>query len=276
MDEKGKNLPFLRWTGSKRALVPEIMKWAPPQRRAFHEPFMGSAALFFSMRPVCQTFLCDTNTCLTRTFGAVQNDVNEVIAALRVYADAYAKHGRAFYDHIRAGWSEDMSAPDLAATFIFLNKTNFNGIWRVNTAGKYNVPAGRFAKTPLICDEPRLRACSDALRIATIINCDFRATEARTASGDWVYLDCPYVPTSGTADFTGYTADGFSDRDQIALRDMALRLKRKGAYVLLSNSNTPRVRELYGSGFEIREITRSGGINSDPTKRGAVTELLIR
>lgn len=269
--------PFLRWTGGKKRLVPEILKWAPPQRRAFHEPFMGSAALFFALRPLCQTFLCDANTNLTRTFGAVQSDVDEVIARLKIYADMYTKHGEVFYYHVRDGWSEDMESPDLAATFIFLNKTNFNGIWRVNAKGEYNVPAGKFNNPPTVCDEPRLRACSEALRNATIINCDFRTVETRAVAGDWVYFDPPYVPTSSTSEFTAYTAGGFDDNAQIALRDLALRLKRKGVYVTLSNSDAPRVRELYaGPGWEIREITRAGGMNSDSTKRQAVAELLIR
>ena len=267
--------PFLRWVGNKRALVPEILKWAPPQRRAFHEPFMGSAALFFALQPVCSTFLCDANTSLTRTFGALQNDVDEVITRLKIYAEMYAQHGEAFYYHVRDQWSEDMESPDLAATFIFLNKTGFNGLYRTNAGGKYNVPAGKFAKPPIICDESRLRACSDALRIATIINCDFRATESRAAPGDWVYFDSPYVPVSTTAAFTKYTKDDFTDADQIALRDLAWRLKKKGVYVVLSNSDTPRVRELYGN-FEIREITRSGAMNSDTAKRDSVKELLIR
>lgn len=267
--------PFLRWAGSKRRLVPELLEWMPAQMRAYHEPFMGSAALFFARKPLCQAFLTDANTCLTRTFSAIREDVDAVIVPLRAYATMYERHGAAFYDHVRAQWSEDMSDPDLAATFIFFNKTNFNGIWRVNASGGYNVPAGKFERSPAICDENALRACSKALAMSTIVNSDFRAVETRAGAGDFVYFDSPYIPVSDTADFTAYTREGFTRADQTALRDLALRLKKRQVNVVLSNSDTPTTRELY-AGFELRQIERRGGMNSDVTKRQAVAELLIR
>ena len=267
--------PFLRWAGGKRRLVPELLKWLPPQMRAYHEPFMGSAALFFARRPVCQAFLTDANTCLTRTFGAIRDDLAAVLEPLRFHAKMYGEHGIAWYDHVRKSWSEEMTSPELAAAFIFFNKTNFNGIWRVNGSGTYNVPAGKFARTPNICDQDALLACCRAMAMTTIINCDFRTVETRAAQNDFVYFDPPYVPLSKSADFTSYTKDDFTDSDQQALRDLALRLKKKGVHVVLSNSDSPRVRELY-AGFEIREITRGGGMNSDTAKRDSVKELLIR
>ena len=266
--------PFLRWTGGKAALVPEIRKLLPPSFGTLHEPFCGSAALFFALEPA-RAVLSDANTMLTRTFGAVREDTDKVISSLRLYADAYAKHGAPFYLHARNCLSEDMDSPELAAVFIFLNKTNFNGMWRVNADGKYNVPPGKFSVVPVICDEERLLACAKALSAATVINCDFRAVAERARADDLVYFDSPYEPVSKTADFTGYTRGGFGPAEQKALRDLATQLKRKGVYVLLSNSDTPAVRELY-AGWELHEITRGGSMNSNVSKRGKVKELLIR
>lgn len=266
---------FLRWTGSKRTLVPVIREWLPPQWRRFHEPFLGSGALYFSLAP-CDAVLSDLNNRLTVTYGAVQRNLDAVLTPLRVYAEMYTKHGAPFYYHVRDTIDPDtMDDAELAAWFIFANKTGFNGVYRVNSDGKYNVPAGKFANPPTVCDEETLRAAKAALATAMIVNSDFRATEERVQSGDFAYFDPPYIPTSETADFTTYTKEGFGLAQQIALRDMAVRLKKKGVYVLLSNSDTSRVRELY-AGFELREIQRGGGMNSDTEKRQKVTELLIR
>lgn len=271
--------PFVRWSGGKGKLLPELLKWIPENFGSYHEPFLGSGALYFELqhqRPDLRATLSDANTWLTCAFGAIQRDVEDVFVPLRIYAEMYAKHGAPFYTHARDNFSPvNATGAEIAAFFVFALKTNFNGIWRVNRAGRYNVPAGRFKTPPHVCDEPLLRACSAALANATIVNSDFREVERRAQPGDFVYADCPYYPTSHTADFTSYTAGGFSQADQVALRDLALRLKRNGVHVVLSNSDVPAVRDLYAA-FEIREITRSGGINSDPTKRGKVSELLIR
>ena len=266
--------PFIRWAGSKRKLVPELLKWIPAQVSRYHEPFIGSGALFFAFKPF-NAILSDANTRLTRTYHAIKEDIEDVLAPLRVYASMYEQHGVAFYNHVRDNASDDMSDAEMAAWFIFMNKTNFNGIWRVNAANKYNVPAGKFANPPTVCDEAGLRACSKALASATIINSDFRDVEQRAAPGAFVYFDPPYIPVSDSSDFTKYTKDDFVWTDQVALRDLALRLKKKGVNVVLSNSDTSHTRELY-AGFEIREVERGGGMNSDPTKRQAVKELLIR
>lgn len=268
--------PFLRWVGGKSSLVRHILPLIPSDYGTFHEPFLGSGALFFALQPKRGAVLSDLNTRLTRTFVAIKSDLDAVLAPLRVYAEMYAKHGPAFYTYARDAVNVDeMTSPELAAWFVFVNKTGFNGIYRVNASGKYNVPAGKFKKLPTVCDEPILRACSAALLRATVVNSDFREVERRAVTGDFVYLDSPYIPVSKTADFTSYTAAGFGPAEQTALRDMALRLKHRGVHVLLSNSDTPATRELYAE-FEIHEITRSGGMNSDPTKRGRVGELLIR
>jgi DNA adenine methylase len=266
---------FLRWVGSKAKLLPVIREWLPPQFNRYHEPFVGSGALYFDIAPR-DAVLSDLNNRLTVTYGAIQRDVDAVLTPLRVYAEMYTKHGAPFYYHVRDTIDPDtMENHELAALFIFLNRTGFNGVYRVNASGDYNVPAGKFANPPTVCDEALLRAAADALAPAIIVNSDFRATEERAQPGDLVYCDPPYIPTSETADFTTYTKGGFGLTQQTALRDMALRLKRKGVHVLLSNSDTPRVRTLY-TDFELREIQRSGGVNSDIEKRQKVSELLIR
>lgn len=271
--------PFLRWVGGKRALVPALLEWVPEDFRVYHEPFLGSGALFFTLthwHPKLRAILSDANTRLTRTFNAIQQDVEAVLPPLRIYAEMYEKHGAAFYLHARDSIDPDLlSDPEMAAWFIFTNKTGFNGVYRVNASGKYNVPPGRFSKLPTVCDEPLLRLCSTALAGPWIVNSDFRAVEQRAQPGDFVYFDSPYIPTAPTADFTTYTAGGFAHAEQVALRDLALRLKQNGVHVLLSNSDTPTTRDLYQA-FEIRPITRSGGVNSDATRRGKVTELMIR
>lgn len=267
--------PFLRWVGSKAKLLPVIREWLPPQFNRYHEPFLGSGAHYFAIAPR-DAVLSDLNNRLTVTYGAIQRNLDAVLTPLRVYADMYAGHGAAFYSHVRDTIDPDtMDDHELAAWFVFMNRTGFNGIYRVNSAGKYNVPAGKFANPPTVCDEANLHAVAEALAPAVIISSDFRASEERVHPGDLWVADPPYIPTSETADFTKYTKDGFELAQQIALRDMALRLKKKGVHVLLHNSDTPRARELY-TGFEIREVQRSGGMNSDGDKRQKVSELLIR
>lgn len=267
--------PFLRWVGGKRALVEELRAWLPAQWRCYHEPFLGSGAFFFAAR-FSFAVLSDANNRLTCTFGAVQRELPSVVEALKIHAAMYEKHGAPYYLHARDIDPDTMEAHEMAAWFIFMNKAGFNGIYRVNAAGKYNVPAGKSTSPLKICDEAALHACSKALGGATVINSDFRAVEQRAMAGDLVYFDSPYVPLSATADFTAYTAEGFKHPDQVALRDMALRLKRKGVHVLLSNSAAPLVRELYADGFEIREISRKGTVSAKTDGRARVAELLIR
>jgi len=274
---EGGTKPFLRWVGSKVQLLPVLREWMPKRFSVYAEPFIGGGALFFNTRPRHAT-LSDTNSRLVRTYQAIRNDVDAVIAALRIYADGHerclvAGTAEQLYYHVRGIEPDAMSDTDLAAWFIYLNKTNFNGIWRVNRSGQFNVPYGH-RKSPLICDEITLRACAEALQRATIVHRDFKETNVPPTS--FVYFDPPYAPLSATSDFTSYTAEGFSAQDQKDLRDLALRLKNRGVYVLLSNSSAPLIRELYKDHFEIREVPARRNVNADASGRGAVTELLIR
>jgi DNA adenine methylase len=156
---------------------------------------------------------------------------------------------------------------------IYLNKTCYNGLYRVNKSGGFNVPFGKF-KNPTICDEQLIRDCSRQLREAGLVDGDFEYTVATAGTGDFVYFDPPYIPVSATATFTAYTSDGFTDADQLRLRDCALALKARGVFVMLSNSGSELSRHLYRD-FSIHEVSAPRRINSNAAKRGDVTELII-
>ena len=269
--------PFVKSLGGKTQLLPVLREWMPKRVAVYSEPFVGGGALFFDTRPR-HAYLADTNPSLVTAYNVVRDYVEALIASLNTYAGAYESfmaNGTAekFYYHVRSVDPETLDKVDRAAWMIFLNKTSFNGLWRVNAAGKFNVPFGKRAK-PNICDETTLRACSEVLQRATITHRDFR--ETNPPAGSVVYFDSPYEPLNKTSDFTTYTAGGFSAQDQKDLRDLARKLKQRGVYVILSNSSAPLIRELYADGFEIREVPERRSINSDGASRGAVTELLIR
>lgn len=261
--------PFLKWAGGKRALVEQFLPYIPESYGRFHEPFAGSGALFFHLRPV-RASLSDNNCRLIRTYQGLKNDPQGVIARLRQY-----KHDREFFYELR---ERDIDAEDdvaVAAWFIYLNKTGYNGLYRVNSKNRFNVPFGDYQR-PNICDEPTLVACAQQLRNVTLRNEDFVEAARRAKAGDLVYFDPPYVPLSATSSFTSYTKHGFGPEAQERLRDLARELADRGVHVLLSNSSAEQVRELYRDGFECIEVRARRAINSRGDRRGVITELLIR
>lgn len=266
--------PFVKWVGGKRQLLPQLLAHVPPKFGTYYEPFVGGGALFFALAHP-RAVLCDANLRLIRTYRAVRDDVETLIALLKGCA---ARHSTDFYYETRAvnpdAFNHDV---EVAAWFIYLNRTCFNGLYRVNSKGVFNVPIGRY-ENPQICDEERLRACSRALAHAEIEWTDFRELAGRPLQGDFVYCDPPYAPLSATADFASYTADGFGGKDQADLRDLAGVLKRRGVHVLLSNSSAPLIRELYKDRalFEVIPVLARRAVNSNAALRGPVTELLIR
>jgi DNA adenine methylase len=209
------------------------------------------------------------NQRLIRTYQGVRDDVERVIELLQAYP-----YDSAFFYEMRDKNIDARPDAEVAAWFIYLNRTGFNGLYRVNSKNRFNVPFGRYAR-PRICDPETLRACSRALRGAKLLNIDFEVAVKGAKRGDFVYFDPPYVPLSVTSSFTSYTSDGFDADAQVRLRDTALRLKRRGVRVLLSNSSAPFVKELYQKHFRLLEVPALRPLNSKPTKRGAVTELLI-
>jgi DNA adenine methylase len=263
--------PPWKWAGGKRQLLPELHKHVPSSFGRYFEPFFGGGALYWNLQPKAAT-IGDLNAELTTALKCIKSNVSSLIIMLRSFELSHLKRKKAFYLELR----EDVPHRDVevAARFITLNRLGFNGLYRVNKAGGFNVPYGKWASTPKVCDEPNLKVCSSALRGTSIVHGDFADIVMPARRGDFVYFDCPYVPVSATADFTSYTRDGFTLEDQERLRDLALKLKKSGVKVLLSNSDVPQVRKLY-KGFELRRVEARRGINSDASKRGAVGELLI-
>jgi DNA adenine methylase len=262
--------PFCKWVGGKRQLLRRILPLVPAKFGVYHEPFVGGGALFFAVQPR-RAHLSDVNDRLVRTYRGVQREVEAVIERL-----ARFPYDRSFFDKLRERDVESMKHDaEVAAWLIYLNKTGYNGLYRVNSKNRFNVPFGHYKTPPLICDEKNLRACAEALEGAQVHCEDFAKVLDRASARDFVYFDPPYVPLSVTSYFTSYTSGGFDMDDQRRLRDVALALKQKGVHVLLSNSSAPAVRELYKKGFELHEVEANRMVNCKASGRGKITELLI-
>ncbi len=243
--------------------MPEILKAFPSGCRSYFEPFVGGGALFFALaHQIERAFLSDMNPELMETYKAVKERTDEVIACLRKHQES---HSAEHYSFVRS--QHEIRDPVLlAARFIYLNRTCFNGLYRVNSRGHFNVPMGSY-KNPLICDEENLKAVSSTLKKACIQSLDFGQINPRR--GDVVYCDPPYDGT-----FASYTDNGFDFKEQERLRDCCLAWRQAGAVVLVSNSDTPRIRELYRTG-ELIEVSAKRSINSKGDGRGKERELLI-
>jgi DNA adenine methylase len=259
--------PFIKWVGGKRQLLPSLVAHSPSTFGRYHEPFLGGGALFFHLRPT-RAVLSDTNARLIRTWTGIRDQVEDVIALLREYP-----YEREFFQAMRATAIDGCTDAEVAAWFIYLNRTGFNGLYRVNRHNVFNVPFGAYTR-PLICDPENLRAVSLRLAETELHVEDFARVLDRAEPGDFVYFDPPYVPLTATSSFTSYTADGFSMAEQARLRDTAHQLKLRGVHVLLSNSSAPAVHELY-AGFERTPVAATRAINCDASRRGAVMELLL-
>jgi DNA adenine methylase len=272
--------PFLKWAGGKRQLASEVVARAPRLFGRYHEPFLGGGAIFFALREAGAAqcaFLTDANAELCECFQVVRDEVSGLVATLREVAESYLAEDAAgrkeFYYKQRE--CRPSTAVARAARMIFLNRTCYNGLYRVNRAGKFNVPHGRY-RNPRILDEETLRAASVALQGAEIRRGDFGEACRRAERGDFVYLDPPYQPLSATSQFTSYTAGVFGPAEQERLRDEFEALTRRGVAALLSNSDHPAIRALYeGQGYALELVPMSRAINSVVTKRGAIDELLI-
>ena len=263
--------PFLKWVGGKGQLLGQMQPLLPPAFRRYYEPFVGSAALFFHLRPPGAT-LTDVNEELIDCYLAVQKHVEEVIEALKRH-----EYEEGYFYRVRAIDPRTLPLPARAARTIYLNKTGFNGLYRVNRAGRFNVPFGRYVNPGFRAEESlaNLRACARALRSVKIVVRDFGEVARHARAGDFVYFDPPYVPVSTTSDFTSYVPGGFGAADQERLAAVFARLAAKGAHVMLSNSDTPAVRSLYAR-FRIDRVMASRSINSKITRRGKVGEVVVR
>ena len=273
--------PFLKWAGGKTALLPKLLEAAPEQIDTYYEPFLGGGALFFALQAegrFRQAVLSDSNEQLINAWTQVRDAPDALIHALDVYQRKYREHSEEeraeFYYTVRS----KRATCDLggAARLIFLNKTCFNGLYRVNSRGQFNVPHGRYTN-PTICDEENLRAVSEALQGVELRVSDFADAPKDAAKGDFVYFDPPYVPLSETSNFTAYTKSEFGPDQQRRLADTASRLAGQRASVALSNSGHPEVTTMYaGERFEMSEVEAPRAINSDAKRRGRVREYLIQ
>jgi DNA adenine methylase len=265
--------PFLKWAGGKTQLVEELTRRLPQKFGNYYEPFVGSGALFFKLYrsgKICRAFLSDLNAELVDTYLAIRDHVEEVIKHLSHYP-----HTKDFYYSLRDKDPAKMTRQSRVARMIYLNKTGYNGLYRVNKQGKFNVPFGRY-KSPRYCDKENLRAVSEALKGVRIFCSSFEKVLGRAKAGDLVYFDPPYVPLSATANFTAYHANGFATADQQTLRDVCAELTRRKVHVMLSNSDTELIRELYASPkFVISKVWANRAINCNGERRSKITELII-
>lgn len=261
--------PFVKWVGGKRDILPAVLPHMPKSYGKYYEPFVGGGALFFHFAPR-RAVLADSNMRLIRAYRGVKGDVESVIAILKTFP--YSKN---FYLELRAREIDAASDVQVAAWLIYLNKTGYNGLYRVNSKNIFNVPFGSH-KNPNICDELNLRACARALAGTTLKHADFEVATSNAVEGDLVYFDPPYVPRSNSSRFTSYTASGFGPEEQERLRDVALRLKRRGVHVRLSNSSTGLVERLYSKDFDLVPIQARRRVNRDAKGRGQITEYLIK
>ncbi len=264
--------PIIKWVGGKTRLLPEIAARLPRQFGRYYEPFVGGGAVFFHLAPE-QAVLSDRNADLIATYRAVADDPDGVLRRLAMHREA---HDEEHYYATRARWNDrsvDWSPLDRAATFIYMNRTCYNGLYRVNRGGGFNVPMGRY-KNPPICDPDGVRAASKVLRRAQLRCGDYRAAVADAQPGDLVYFDPPYDPITPTASFVSYTADAFGPDDQRALASLAHELADRGVGVVLSNSDTPFVRSLY-KGLRMDRVRCARAINCNSERRGEVDEVLV-
>lgn len=267
--------PYLKWAGGKRQLLPEISKYFPNNIDTYYEPFIGAGAVLFHKQPP-KAVINDYNTQLITTYRVIKDNVEELINLLNHHKEQNTKEY--FYDIREQDRNLDtfnqLSDIEKAARFIYLNKTCYNGLYRVNSQGLFNVPFGKY-KNPAICEEATLRLIHEYFNQSNIniLNGDFKDAVAQAKAGDFVYFDPPYH-SPNNMNFTGYQAGGFNEDEQRRLFNTFVELTNKNVKCLLSNSDTEFIRELYKD-FTIHTVKATRAINSDASKRGKITEVLV-
>lgn len=259
--------PFLKWVGGKTQILRELRQSVPSRYNGFHEPFLGGGAVFFDLLPSAAV-LSDTNSELIDCFRAVRDHADDVVEALRAH-----EYDKSHYYAVRELDPEHLSLVERAARMIFLNKAGYNGLYRVNSKGKFNVPFGRH-KNPKLCDEDNLRGCSAALAKVHIETASFENVVRKAKPSDLVYFDPPYIPVSDTADFTAYQKQGFTLADQERLAEVFDELSRRSVFAILSNSSVPWIHERYKN-HNIRVIQARRFVNSVANGRGPVGEVIV-
>lgn len=271
--------PFVKWAGGKRQLIPVLSENLPKQMGTYYEPFLGGGALLFhllSERNQQNCGISDLNSDLILTYTTIRDKIEDLINSLKNHSKHYKKDSKSYYYSIRE--SSPRSAVEKTSRLIFLNRTCFNGLYRVNSKGKFNVPLGRYTN-PNIVNEENLRSVSQILQSSKVsIQCrDFESVLKDVKKDDFVYFDPPYQPVSNTANFTSYTHKSFTIDDLQRLADLCLKLDSKGCKVMLSNSNSNEVEDMFkGKEWTIKKIHANRAINSDSKKRTGHYELLIK
>lgn len=260
--------PFVKWVGGKRSIINELLQRIPKQINNYYEPFVGGGALFFEIyNMVNHSYLSDLNADLVVSYNIIKNEPQKLIGLLNKHRE---NHNEEYYYKIRA--MQALQEPiENSARFIYLMKTCFNGLYRVNKKNEFNTPIGRY-KNPNICDKENIFAVSQALQHATIKHQDF--TKITPQKGDFVYFDPPYHPTSNSS-FTKYLSNGFSEKDQTRLKDFALELTKAGINIMISNSDAEFIIDIYKKNFNINKVSAPRVVNCKADKRQSVYEILI-
>ncbi len=292
--------PFLKWAGGKRQLLPHLRRFYPTAFRTYWEPFVGSGAVFFDLSAAGRlaghrTVLADRNPDLVGCYRVVRDEVDALVVELRRLEAGHAAAATEHYYRVRneefnpvrrrvmGATAAAAYSPYLAARLIYLNRTGFNGLFRLNRKGDFNVPLGRYVR-PTVCDEANVRAVSAVLRAPNLrLELDaFDRVLAGARRGDFVYIDPPYAPLSTTSFFVAYTSQGFTPDDQRRLQEVVIDLATRGCHVVVSNSTAPLIAELYESngaasraGLRAHRVPARRAINSDATKRCGVFEFII-
>lgn len=266
--EKVPPRPFLKWAGGKNRLIPQYQPYFPKSFNTYYEPFLGGGAVFFHLRPQ-SAVLTDINPDLINAYCCVRDKVESVILLLQEHQQ---QHSNEYYYYMRS--LTPKIEIERAARFIYLNRTCFNGLYRENSQGEFNVPIGKY-QNPQICNPEILRSASATLENVKIEEKTFEhVLESANSSDDFVYFDPPYHPVSSTSYFTAYSRHSFIEDDQYQLRDIFVELAGRGVKVMLSNSDCPFIRDLY-SKFKFHEISAARAINSKIKKRGSIAEVLV-
>lgn len=270
--------PFLKWVGGKGQLLEQFKSLFPKKYNKYYEPFVGGGAVFFYLKPE-SGHINDINEVLINTYKIIKTKPHDLIELLRDLEDKFHKtkdeNKKEFYYDIREKFN-DIKKPNLqkSAYLIFLNKTCFNGMYRENSKGGFNVPFGQY-KNPTILNESNILEVSKLLKHIEITNTSFEECLENAEKGDFIYFDPPYYPLNKTSSFTTYSKDNFLEKEQEKLASLFKKLDKKGCYVMLSNSNTEFIEKLY-KGYNIKKIHANRMINSVSSKRGKILEIVVR
>ncbi len=271
--------PFVKWAGGKRQLIPILNENLPQSFGTYFEPFLGGGALLFHMlieRNKQKCSISDLNSDLVLSYTTIRDKVESLINSLKNHEKNYQKDSKSYYYSVRE--NKPRSQIEKTSRLIFLNRTCFNGLYRVNSKGKFNVPLGKYTN-PKIVNEDNLRSVSHVLQSSKVdITCrDFEAVLRDAKKGDLVYFDPPYQPVSDTANFTSYTNKDFTHNDLGRLAELCMELDSKGCKVLLSNSDSKEVADMFSTKpWKINKIKANRSINSNSKKRTGHFELLIK